>query len=109
MNELFETQDIWVGACLVYTYGTDVLARITDHDLDGNDRRDRRRATTYSFAVTREDAETVQQDYATGKLGLTDARSFVGSFNSITQRQRAMRHRGETSWCSPAWIAGEVG
>jgi len=104
MNELFETQDIWIAASLVFLYSVECLAKIEDHELDN-----RKRMTTYSLAVSLADAETVVEDYTTGQLALTDARSFVGSFNSITQRQRAMRHRGETSWCSPAWIRGEIG
>ena len=103
-QQLYETNDIWIATAICYAWGTEALAKITDTELDN-----RRRATIYSLAVAAEEAETIHRDYTEGQLGLTDARSFVGAFNSISQRQKAMRLRGDIEWCSPDWVAGRVG
>jgi hypothetical protein len=104
VKKLFETQSVWEAAVLVYLYGSECLAIIRDEETES-----RKRVTTYSIAVPSEDVKIVLEDYLDGRLVLSDAQSFVGAFNSITQRQNAMRRRGESQYCSPEWINGKIG
>jgi hypothetical protein len=99
---LFETQDVWIAAAFVYLYTWDSLVSITDIELDN-----RKRVTTYALAIPSEDAKIVLEEYQTNRLVLASAKDFVTSFNSITQRQRAMRLSGDLSWHSKRWIEGK--
>jgi hypothetical protein len=100
----FETCDVWFAACLVYLYGKECLAKITDTAVEG-----RRRVATYALAVASEDVKILQKEYETDQLALASAKSFAGAYNSILHRQWAMRERGDTQWCSYDWILGKVG
>lgn len=104
-NSLFETQDIFAASVICYLWGTDCLARIKDVEAEN-----RRRTTMYCLAVPVDEATVVASDYYADKDSLTILpRAFVGAYNSIMSKQRAMRHRGDDEWCSPDWIAGRVG
>jgi len=105
VKELFETNDIWFAACLVFTYGKESLAKITDTEISDS----RRRLTTYALAVPSEDVKILREEYDTDQLALSSAKSFVGAYNSIIHRQRKMRERDETAWCSQDWVLGKVG
>jgi hypothetical protein len=101
----FTTNSIWEAAVLVYLYGWDSLTQIED-EADG---RSRKRMTTYSVAVPSEDAKLIITDYESeAGLPLASAKAFVHAFNLVSQAQKAMRQRGESSWCSSRWIAGKV-
>jgi len=105
MKTLYETQDVWLASILAYLYGTECLARITDSSRNKSDR-----VTTYSLACPVEDAKIVADEYATDSDSLIiKPKEFVGRFNWITQKQNAMRRRGDIEWASLDWISGRVG
>jgi hypothetical protein len=84
-----------------------VHRRIPRVDYRHRGRNNRKRTTTYGISVPSEDAKIVVDDYSSGKLTLASAKDFVGAFNKVTQRQKSMRVKGETSWHSSRWIRGE--
>jgi hypothetical protein len=107
IKTLYETPNVFLAATLVYLYGKDCLARIKDTQ---HSETDRRRTTSYSLAVPVDEATIIASDYYADRDSLTILpRAFVGAYNSITQRQKDMRHRDEDEWNSPAWISGLVG
>ena len=61
VKQLFETSDVWIASVLVYLYGVECLARITDVELEN-----RKRVANYFLAVPSEDAKIVKQDYLDG-------------------------------------------
>jgi hypothetical protein len=96
----FITQSIPIGATLAYTYGADSLLKL------GLSPNGDRKQVTMTFFVPSCDAEIIVQDYENHALQIADLKSWYSEHARITSLLKSIKHRGENTWCSSAWING---
>jgi hypothetical protein len=91
------TTDIWF--CTILLFAGYELCSITESEGK----------CTYTIQCPQFDFEDLETSYRNGTLPLSDAKGFVNTFNSLTQRQKDFRRRGDTQWTNPRWVEGLIG
>jgi hypothetical protein len=97
-RDVSTTDDIWFASVLLFV-GYE-LCSITEQDG---------RQCTYKIQCPQLDFEELESQYRNNELPLSDAKSFVNAFNTISQLQKDYRRRGNTQWTNPRWVSGEIG
>lgn len=101
MNDGFSCNDIWFTVALQYVFGEDALVKIeVEQNTFGRD------TPTFFLSIPSLDALEYQKEFQAGTFAISDLRSYVRTYTWLTRKLRDMRKRGETSYCSPAWVAG---
>lgn len=97
-----QTTDIFFASAMLYVYTEDALLKIdVTPDRFGRDRN-----AAYTLDIPSSEATEYKAQFDRGELAITNLLSYVRTYTWLTRKLREMRTRGETSYCSPAWVAG---
>ena len=96
-NSSYHSDDMWFVAFLAYLFGEDSLTRI---ELD------ERGKATFQLSVSQQEATEYHDNFECKNLAIADLMTYCRTYAWIAKRIRDMKKRGQTSYCSPSWIAG---
>jgi hypothetical protein len=96
-NSSYRSDDLWFVSVLAYLFGEDSLTRI---ELD------QRGKAMFYMSVPELDAIEYRREFDGKILAISDLMTYSRTYAWIAKRIRDMKRTGQTSYCSPSWIAG---
>jgi hypothetical protein len=97
MNDGFQTDHTFFCAAMVYTFGIEALTRI---EMEPGYR------AVFFLDIPTSEAAEYRREFDAGTFAISDLKTYLYNHSQVTRIVKDMQRRGESSWCSPSWIAG---